>query len=120
MHELRTFDQILASADDGDFLSKLLEDHQNLIVELQEKQLEFGGKISGSLTLKINYQLDHNKTIKMVVTADIKTPKAPSASAILWTTPDGFTTHINPNQSKMDFNLENNIVGGFAASGENK
>jgi hypothetical protein len=100
--ELRTLDQIMALPDNGDFLSGFLEEHRNLILALHQHQMEYGGKPKGSFTLKVNYELDRKLTLNMTAKAEVTPPTEPAASAVAWTSADGFVTPENPAQMKMD------------------
>lgn len=99
--ELRTADQILAMLDNGDFLHNFLTEHAELIVAMSNHQIAHGGKVKGKVTITLNYTLD--KQLSMNVEGDVKfdKPKAPKASATLWTTADGTLTPQNPRQPSL-------------------
>ena len=99
--ELRTADQILAMLDNGEFLQNFLTDHAALIVAMSNHQIHHGGKVKGKVTLTLSYTLD--KQLAMTVEGDAKfdKPKAPKASANLWTTADGTLTPQNPRQPSL-------------------
>lgn len=101
-NELHTIDQILALADGGDFLSQLKGDHRNMILAMHQHQMQFGGNAKASVSIKITYTLDHKLNMKMTAVADVKPPKEPIASAIAWTSADGYLTPENPQQMKME------------------
>ena len=101
-HELRTLDQIMALPDNGDFLSGFLEEHRDLILALHQHQMEFGGKPKGSFTITVSYELDRKLNLNMTAKADVKPPKESAASAVAWTSADGFVTPENPQQMKMN------------------
>ncbi|RBO54683.1 hypothetical protein DSD19_04720 [Rhodovulum sp. BSW8] len=100
--ELRTLDQVLSLLDGGDFLSGLLEENRNLIQALLTHQREYGGAPKGSLTIKLNYQLDRKCTLQITGDLDVRKPKEPKASTTAWITADGFVTPSNPNQMRME------------------
>lgn len=99
--ELRTADQILAMLDNGEFLHNFLVDHAALIVAMHDHQMTNGGKAKGKVTLTLAYTLD--KQLAMSLEGDVKfeKPKAPKASATLWTTADGTLTPQNPRQPSL-------------------
>jgi len=99
--ELRTADQILAMLDNGDFLQNFLAEHAELIIAMHTHQMNHGGKVKGKVTLSLAYTLD--KQLTMNIEGDVKfdKPKAPKASATLWTTADGALTPQNPRQPSL-------------------
>lgn len=101
-NELHSLDQILALADGGDFLSGLMDEHRELMLKMHNHQMEFGGEAKGTVSIKISYALDRKLNMKMKVVSDVKAPKEPTASAIAWTSADGYLTPENPQQIKME------------------
>lgn len=99
--ELRTADQILAMPDNGDFLSRFMEDHKDLILQMHQAQMEQGGKVRGGFTISVDYTLDRTLSMTIAAEAKIKLPKRPKASAALWTTADGMLTPQNPRQPSL-------------------
>ena len=99
--ELRTADQILAMLDNGEFLQNFLTEHAALIIAMHSHQMQHGGKVKGKVTLSLAYTLD--KQLTMNIEGDVKfdKPKAPKASATLWTTADGALTPQNPRQPSL-------------------
>lgn len=99
--ELRTADQILAMLDNGDFLHGFLEDHAALIIAMHNHQMQHGGKVKGKVTLTLTYTLDKQLTMSIEGDAKFDKPKAPKASATVWTTADGTLTPQNPRQPSL-------------------
>lgn len=99
--ELRTADQILAMLDNGEFLQNFLADHAALIVAMHTHQMNHGGKVKGKVTLTLHYVLDKQLTMSIEGDAKFDKPKAPKASATLWTTADGALTPQNPRQPML-------------------
>jgi len=99
--ELRTADQILAMLDNGEFLQKFLDDHAALIIAMHEHQMNNGGKVKGKVTLTLAYTLDKQLSMSIEGEAKFDKPKAPKASATLWTTADGTLTPQNPRQPSL-------------------
>lgn len=101
VYELRTADQILAMLDNGDFLANFLTDHAALIVAMHTHQMNHGGKVKAKVTLALNYTLDKQLSMQIEGDAKFDKPKAPKASATLWTTADGNLTPQNPRQPSL-------------------
>lgn len=99
--ELRTADQILAMLDNGDFLQNFLTEHASLIVSMHNHQMQHGGKVKGKVTLTLSYTLDKQLAMSLEGDAKFDKPKAPKASATLWTTADGTLTTQNPRQPML-------------------
>jgi hypothetical protein len=99
--ELTTADQILAMPDNGDFLAQFMADHQKLILDMHQAQMDQGGRAKGSFTLRVDYTLDRQLTMNVVAEAKFAPPKKPKASAQLWTTADGMLTPQNPRQPNL-------------------
>jgi hypothetical protein len=99
--ELRTADQILAMLDNGDFLHDFLTRHADLIVAMHNHQMTHGGKAKGKVTLTLAYTLDKQLSLQIEGDAKFEKPKAPKASATLWTTAEGALTPQNPRQPNL-------------------
>lgn len=99
--ELRTADQILAMPDSGDFLAQFMADHQKLILEMHQAQMDQGGKVKGGFTITVDYTLDRQLSLAVTAEAKIKLPKKPKASASLWITAEGMLTPQNPRQPSL-------------------
>jgi hypothetical protein len=99
---MRTFEQILALFDGGDFLEKLLDGHRQLQLDLLEFKDEHGAKgCEGSLTLKIDYALGKSGDVAMGATVTFKPPKKPPASAAAYIGEDGELTLYSPLLARM-------------------
>lgn len=99
--ELRTADQILAMLDNGDFLSRFLTEHAELIVSMHNHQMNHGGKVKGAVSIKWSFTLDKQLSMHMEGDFKIDKPKEPKASATLWTTAEGNLTPQNPRQPSL-------------------
>ena len=100
--ELRGFDQILSLADNGNYLPGLLERNEGLISEIAAFTNTYGTKAKGKLTIEIDYEVDRFGQISLTVDDKIKSPKAPKAKAVAWTSEGGVLTVANPNQRQME------------------
>lgn len=100
--ELTTLGQIMALPENGDFLQRFMGDHADLIQAMHTHQMNNGGKVKASFTIKVDYVLDKGLTLSMQAEATIKKPKPPAATAVAWTTPDGMLTPQNPKQMAFE------------------
>lgn len=98
---LRSLDQVLSLADNGDYLPELLADHTELIQALKDFANAYGAKATGSFTLKITYKTDQYGALDVAFTHEVKKPKRPGAKAIAWATADGAVTPNNPAQLRF-------------------
>ena len=99
--ELRTLEQIFAQFDNGAFLHELLEGMQKLILDMHQAQMDQGGKVKGSVAVKVDLTLDRQLTLQMTADHKFTHPKKPKASATVWTTADGMLTPQNPKQPSL-------------------
>lgn len=99
--ELRTVDQLLAVLDNGEFLQNFLTEHAALIVAMTNHQLAHGGKVKGKVVLTLDYALTKQLSMTVEGTLKVDKPKAPKASANVWTTADGALTPQNPQQPSL-------------------
>lgn len=100
--EVRGLDQILALADNGQYLPTLLQDNQDLVAEIVIHSQAYGTKAKGKLTLTIEYSTDRYGQIDMTVEHKMVAPSAPKSKAVAWATEVGGLTVANPNQRTME------------------
>lgn len=100
--EVRGIDQILALADNGQYLPVLLEENQLLIAEIVNHSQAYGVKAKGKITIEIEYSTDRFGQIDMATQHKIAAPKAPKSKAVAWATEGGGLTVANPNQRAME------------------
>lgn len=101
-YKLRTLEQIMALFDGGDFLSKVLQDHRQLQLDLLDHQAEHGTKgCQGSMTLQINYALGKSGDVAMGAVATFKAPKKPASSAAAFINENGELTLYSPFMARM-------------------
>lgn len=99
---LRGIDQILALADNGQYLPVLLKDNSDLVHEIVSHSQAYGAKSKGKLTIEIEYSTDRYGQIDMAVQHKIAAPKPPKSKAVAWATEDGGLSVANPNQRRME------------------
>ncbi|ULB10708.1 hypothetical protein ORIO_12420 [Cereibacter azotoformans] len=102
MSELRTLDQIISLADNGQYQPLLLQENDDLISEIVDFSQAYGTKAGGKLQITISYTTDRFGQIDLTVEHKITKPKAPKAKATAWTVDGGGLTIANPNQSRME------------------
>jgi len=100
--ELRSLDQILSIADNGEYLQTLMTEHDELLQEMADFSATFGAKAKGSFTLKINYERDRHGQVEMEIDHKIVAPKPPKAKAIAWAQQGGGLSVHNPAQARME------------------
>lgn len=100
--ELRGIDQILALADNGQYLPVLLDENQVLLADIVSHSQAYGVKAKGKVTIEIEYSTDRFGQIDMAVQHKISAPKAPKSKAVAWATEGGGLTVANPNQRSME------------------
>lgn len=102
MTELRSLDQILSLADNGQYQPVLMQEHDKLIEEMVDFSQAFGTKASGKIQITLSYSTDRFGQIELGVEHKVTPPKAPKAKATVWTADGGGLTIANPNQKRMD------------------
>lgn len=100
--ELRSLDQLLSLADNGDYLPDLIERIQANTVEMRQFAQDFGAAAKGKITLTIDMKMDRFGQIEMAIEDKVVGPKPPKRKAIGWVTGDGAITTHNPAQTRME------------------
>lgn len=100
--EVRSLDQILSLADNGDYAQDFLQRHAELICEMVSFSQAYGAKATGKVQLNIAYTIDRFGQIDMTIEDKITPPKPPKAKGIAWTAEGGALTTANPNQMRME------------------
>lgn len=100
--ELRSIDQLLSLADNGDYLPDLLARIETNNVEMKQFAHDFGTAAKGKITITIDMKLDRHGQMEMAIEDKIVGPKPPKHKAIGWITGDGALTTHNPAQSRME------------------
>lgn len=100
--ELRSLDQMLSLADNGDYLPDLLSRIEANNVEMRQFSQDFGTAAKGKITLTIDMKLDRFGQMELVIEDKIVGPKPPKHKAVGWITGDGALTTHNPAQARME------------------
>lgn len=100
--ELRSLDQMLSLADNGDYLPELLERIEANNVEMRQFAQDFGTGAKGKITITIDLKTDRFGQVEMAIEDKIVGPKPPKHKAVGWITGTGGLTTHNPAQSRME------------------
>ncbi|MCG6111305.1 MAG: hypothetical protein MEQ74_03840 [Paracoccus sp.] len=100
--ELRSLDQLLSLADNGDYLPDLLSRIEANNVEMRQFAQDFHASAKGKITITIDMKADRFGQVEMVIEDKIVGPKPPKHKAVGWLTGDGALTTHNPAQSRME------------------
>ena len=99
---LRSIDQLLALADNGDYLPDLLERIEANNVEMRQFSQDFHASAKGRITITIDMKTDPFGQVELVIEDKIVGPKPPKHKAVGWMTGEGALTTHNPAQSRME------------------
>lgn len=100
--QLRSLDQMLSLADNGDYLPDLLSRIEANNIEMRQFAADFASAAKGKITLTIDLKLDRFGQLEMVIEDKITGPKPPKHKAVAWMTGSGAVTTHNPAQSRME------------------
>lgn len=100
--EMRSLDQLLSLADNGDYLPDLLERIEANNVEMRQFSHDFAASAKSKITLTIEMKLDRFGQLEMAIEDKIVGPKPPKHKAVGWVTGNGTITTHNPAQSRME------------------
>lgn len=101
-YKMRSLEWLLELFDGGEFLTKLMEDHQTLQQDMLAYLDEHGKKgCSGSMTLKINYAVGKDGDVSMGAEVAFKAPKKPPSSAAAFLNEEGELTLYSPMMKRM-------------------
>lgn len=100
--ELRSLDQMLSLADNGDYLPDLLSRIEANNIEMRQFAQDFSTGAKGKITITIDMRLDRFGQMEMTIEDKIVGPKPPKHKAVGWVTGTGGLTTHNPAQSRME------------------
>ena len=100
--ELRSLDQMLSLADNGDYLPDLLERIEANNIEMRQFAQDFQTSAKGKITITIEMKADRFGQVEMTIEDKIVGPKPPKHKAVGWLTGSGTLTTHNPAQSRME------------------
>jgi hypothetical protein len=98
----KSFLTLLAEQQGGAVVRELSREARNLIEQIEMHFQEFRGRVSGSISLNMNFTLE-NGAYKVMTKYTITPPKAPAAGTIMYLGKDGNLMGHNPNQLAMPF-----------------
>lgn len=105
--DLRSIDQILSLADNGDYHPGLLDRIAAAILETSDFGQAYRTKGKCKIALGIELSLDQFGQIELTVEDKITLPKQPKAKGIAWATTEGRLTPHNPAQTRMEIRETN-------------
>lgn len=101
-YTIRTIEQLLSLFDNGEFLTTFLEDHRDLLNQMQDHNDQFGHKgAKGSFSISVAYELGGAGDLVMNAQADFKGPKKPSSKAAAYVDGQGEMTLFSPMMRRM-------------------
>jgi len=98
--EIRTFALFLQALEDGRLHADLTEKLNDLVGDLSNYVLNYGGVPEATISLKFKVKLTKG-VFEVMPAIEFKTPTAPRDRTILWATPDNNLTQANPRQQEM-------------------
>lgn len=97
------FLQFLARFERGALVDRLTDEIKNLVATMEQLEQDHSiQKSKGTLALKITFKREKGR-YEIDIAADVKAPKAPAASEIMWATPGNSLVPENPAQQKFAF-----------------
>ncbi|HHW32665.1 MAG TPA: hypothetical protein GXX24_00770 [Paracoccus solventivorans] len=100
--ELRSLDQMLSLADNGDYLPDLLSRIEANNVEMRQFAQDFHTSAKGKITITLDLKVDPFGQMEMVIEDKVAGPKPPKHKAVAWMTGTGSVTTHNPAQTRME------------------
>lgn len=99
---IRSIEQLLTLFDGGEFLTKLMEDHRDLLTKMHDHNNEYDHRgAKGSFTLTISYELGGAGDLGMRAAVDFKGPKKPASRAAAYVDGQGAMTLYSPMMRRM-------------------
>lgn len=97
------FLQFLARFDRGALIDRLTDESKDLVAWLEQLEQDHSiQKSKGTLTLKLTFKREKGR-YELDADIDVKKPKLPAASEIMWATPNNSLVPENPKQQKFAF-----------------
>jgi len=102
MAKLKSIDEVLVNLEDGDLVRELSAELQKAAAYLKEHAADRGkgGKAKGSITLKINLEVQ-GSSLTFESDYDVKLPKKPRASTTLFVSNKGEVMTGHPRQESF-------------------
>lgn len=101
-YTIRGIEQLLNLFDGGEFLATFLEDHRDLLTQLQDHNDQYGHKgAKGSFSISVSYELGGAGDLGMSATADFKGPKKPGSRGAAYVDGNGEMTLFSPMMRRM-------------------
>jgi hypothetical protein len=94
------FGQLVAMLEDGDLHHDTSRDLQKLVSDMTNHMLEHGGKVKGTIDLKIKFSLEDG-VFEISGEHKVTSPKSPRGKTIMWSDGKGNLTPHNPKQRSL-------------------
>lgn len=101
-YAIHSVEQLLTLFDGGEFLTKFISDHRDLLQQMCDHNEEYGHKgAKGSFTLTVTYDLGGAGDLGMRANSDFKGPKKPASQAAAYVDEHGQLTLYSPMMKRM-------------------
>lgn len=101
-YAIRSIEQLLMLFDGGHFLESLMDQHRELVQQMQDHSEEFGHKgAKGSFSISVAYDLGGAGDLGMKAECSFKGPKKPASHAAAYADPQGKLTLYSPMMKRM-------------------
>lgn len=97
---LRTPGALIEALEEGALSEELSSDFREMVSTLHDVRMSDGGKPSGTITLKLKFQMDGG-SIRIVAERSVSLPSAKREATMLWATPDNELSRADPKQLDM-------------------
>lgn len=101
----RSFGVFLTHLGDGEALIALSKEQHDLLIALAEEADRTQSTVKGSLTLKIDFKVEHSGVVGAVYSIATKEPSPPRGGSIFWLSKGKNLTVENPRQKKLPFDV---------------
>lgn len=98
---IRTIEQLLTLFDGGTFLPRMMQEHRDLMQQMQDHNDEYHKGAKGSFTLSVSYELGGSGDLGMRAQVDFKGPKKPASAAAAYVDQQGQLTLYSPLMKRM-------------------
>ncbi len=96
----QTFNQFLGGLEDGNLINDMTEKMRDLVSDMENHVLNYGGKVSGEIALKLKFNLTKG-VFEIEPNLSVKSPIPPRGKSIMWPAGKGKLSPHNPAQMQM-------------------
>jgi len=101
----RNFGVFLTHLDDGDAVIALSAETHKLMVALAAEAERVQGTVKGSLTLKLDFKVEHNGVVGVNYSIASKEPSPARGGSVFWLSAGSNLIVENPRQKKLPFDV---------------